>query len=486
MATSSYKRADVYIRETLTQANPSFFPSTSQVAFVGYARRGPIGPTIVDSWLTFLRLFGGFVGGVDDDLAYAVYQFFQNGGGSCLVVRTLGAGVATATRTFNDRQATPASILTVTATNPGAWGNRVSVEIVDTLVAGIFNLNVYYSDTATGTARLVESFANLSMDPASPRNAVSIVGSALTGSNYISVGTPVGWTYSPATGTPATTAGGGSALSGGADAVSKPTAGAAGQIMAGVGALDRTADGFLLNLVGVTDVATINAAIGYVENRGDSMLFIDNQPGRTSAQIATDAGGYTRSSYAALYWPQIIIADPANIAPGTMHQMSPVSSVLGQVIQTDANRGSSKAPAGLGNSLANVMALELPQPTLGDFDTVSAAQVNPIRFFTGSGFCVWGASTLKQGQADSQISIRRTLIALEAALLAVTRFAAFEDNDELLWGELSSAVDQVLRNLWQTRGLRGATQNQAYYVICDDTNNTPQSIAAGEVHIDAG
>jgi uncharacterized protein len=56
----------------------------------------------------------------------------------------------------------------------------------------------------------------------------------------------------------------------------------------------------------------------------------------------------------------------------------------------------------------------------------------------------------------------------------------------LLWGELSSAVDQVLRNLWQTRGLRGATQNQAYYVICDDTNNTPQSIAAGEVHIDAG
>lgn len=486
MATS-YKRADVYIRETLTQANPSFFPATSAVAFVGYARRGPVGPTLIDSWLTFQRLFGDFVGGVDDDLAYAVYMFFQNGGSQCYVVRTLGAGVATATRVLNDRAGTPVPILTVTAANPGAWGNRVAVEVVDTLVAGVFNLNVYYTPVTGGVSQLVEHFDRVSLDPNSERNAVAIINSTLTGSRYITVSQPGNWTYtSAAISAPGVSAVGGDVLSTGADASTKPTVGAAGQIMAGVNLLSQNADGFLLNVVGVTDSATVNAAIAYVEARGDSMIFIDPQKGRTSAQAVTDASALTRSSYAATHWPNLLISDPANITPGTMHLMSPEPAVLGQVVRTDATRGVHKAPAGISTALAGVMALETPSPTLNDYDVVSAGQVNPIRFFTGSGFVIWGAWTLKQGQADGQIPIRRTLMALEAAIVSVTRFAAFEPNDELLWGELYSACDGVLRNLWQTGGLRGSNQAQAYYIVCDDTNNTPQTIQAGEAHVDIG
>lgn len=486
MATS-YKRADVYIKETLTQANPSFFPASSAVAFVGYARRGPIGPTLIDSWLTYQRLFGDFVGGADDDLAYAVYAYFQNGGNQCYVVRTTGAGVATATRTLNDRAGTPAPVLIVTAANPGAWGNRVAVEVVDTLVPGVFNLNVYYTPVAGGTAQLVEHFDRVSLDPNSDRNVLGVVNSRLTGSRFITLAQPANWVYtSAAISVPAVSTVGGDVLSAGADSSARPTVGAAGQIMVGVNLLNTVPDGFLLNVVSVTDAATLNAAIGYCETRGDSMLFIDPQLGRTSSQAVTDASALNRSSYAATYWPNLWISDPATITPGTMRLVSPVPSVLGQVVRTDATRGVYKAPAGTATALRGVMALEIPSPQLNDFDVVAAGQVNAIRFFTGSGFCVWGSATLKQGQADGEISIRRTLMALEAAIVQVTRFAAFEPNDELLWGELTSACDGVLRNLWQTGGLRGSSQQQAYYIVCDDTNNTPSAIQAGEAHVDIG
>lgn len=483
----TYKRPDVYIRETLTQANPNFFPASSPAAFVGYCRRGPIGPTIIDTWPAYVGQFGDFVGGSDDDLHYAMYNYFANGGRQAQVVRTLGAGVATATRTLNDRAATPAAALIVNADNPGAWGNRVYVEILDTLTVGVFSLIVYYAETATATPVLRERFVNLSMDPASDRNVLSVVNSSLSGSNFINVSLPPNWTYVAATGTPAASVTpGGTALAGGADATAKPTVGAAGQVMAGVKLLDQVQDGFLLNMVSVTDVATLNAGIAYVEGRGDSMLFIDPAPGRTAAQIVSDAGMLTRSSYAAIYWPQVLTSDPSNISPGTTKQMSPVPGVLGQVALTDASRGTQKAPAGWANALRGVLGLETPMPGLSDWDTAAAGQVNTIRYFTGNGYLIWGSKTLKQGQADSEISIRRTLMALEAAILQVTRFAVFEPNDELLWGELYSACDGVLRNLWQSGGLRGANQSQAYYVVCDDTNNTSATIAAGEVHVEIG
>lgn len=485
---SGYGRPDVYITETLAQSSPSFFPGVTPGAFIGAALQGPIVPTLITSWVQFQRLYGGWTGTSADALALQVYQFFNNGGSACFVVRVLGAGAAIASLTLEDIEGTPAPILTLNADSAGAWGNLVFVEIVNTTVTGRFNLNVRLG---AATNPPIERFTDLSMNPVDPRYAVNVINASSTGSSYIFATLPTNWVYNPTTGQPAasTIGSGGTALSGGSDSSAPPTLGGSGQIMSGLNALSQGQSGqvgLLINLVGVTDSATIDAALAYVTARNDSFLIIDPGFGENAAAVVTAKAAYTPSSFGAVYWPNIWIGDPSSPTPGSQRLISPSGSVMGQYAVTDATRGTTKAPAGVGTALAGVIALELPSPQPSDYDTIATGNVNGIRYFQNYGFVIWGSKTLKATAADSQVSVRRTLMAIENALYKTTLFAVEEDNDEDLWYEVSVQCGAILQQLFQQNGLAGSTPSAAYFVTCNATNNTPQTIAAGEVHVTVG
>jgi phage tail sheath protein FI len=93
---------------------------------------------------------------------------------------------------------------------------------------------------------------------------------------------------------------------------------------------------------------------------------------------------------------------------------------------------------------------------------------------------------LNPSYIDKYVPVRRTLIYLEKALSEITQFAIFEPNDEALWRRLSATVSSFLTNFWAQGGLRGATQQQAFFVKVDETINTPATIDNGEVHIEIG
>jgi phage tail sheath protein FI len=116
----------------------------------------------------------------------------------------------------------------------------------------------------------------------------------------------------------------------------------------------------------------------------------------------------------------------------------------------------------------------------------AAAPVNAIRFISGSGIVVMGARTLQAGYASMYVPVRRSLIYLEKALVDVTNFAIFEPNDTVLYRRLTAIVGSFLNNFWRQGGLRGATADQAFFVLCDTTNNTLQSVEAGQVNIQVG
>jgi len=97
-----------------------------------------------------------------------------------------------------------------------------------------------------------------------------------------------------------------------------------------------------------------------------------------------------------------------------------------------------------------------------------------------------GARTRKTYGVDRYISARRTLIYIKEVLRRTTQFAVFENNDQRLWSSLTMAADRILRPLWEAGGLKGANTNEAYYIRCDDTINSPSVIAAGEVRMEVG
>lgn len=467
----SLRRPGVYIDEILSPAAAISSPNSGVAAFLAPHTRGPVRPVYLESWSEFQQQFGGF-GLTTQYLPIALHQFFSNGGRGAWVMRVAAAAATSAARILND--ATNPT-LTVTADNPGTWGQQIYVEIVQT-VAGRFDLNVYYGGTTPGN--IVERWPDLTMLTNDPRYAPNLINSVTAGSYYITVTDMNSATVDrrPAnTGTP-------QALTGGTDVpVTVPgdiTAAATGYTL-----LDTIEGPLTINMPGIVDTTAQDGLLSYCAARGDCFAVLD--PAENSTVAAVTAYATARNSaFGATYYPWIYVADPVG-AQGSMRKVPPGGAVVGQYATTDTLRGPWKAPAGISNRLAGAMAVEA-KLTNTDLDSLNTSQVNAIRQMPGFGVCIMGARTLKPTMSDRYISTRRTLNYIRKALLDGTRWAIFEPNDSTLWGGLATNIQAFLLSIWQRRGLRGNSAAEAFYVKCDSSNNTPQSIAAGQVNIEVG
>jgi phage tail sheath protein FI len=113
--------------------------------------------------------------------------------------------------------------------------------------------------------------------------------------------------------------------------------------------------------------------------------------------------------------------------------------------------------------------------------------VNAIRNLPGAGIVVMGGRTLLQdGTANRYINMRRSLSYIEKRLNDLASFAVFENNTETLWSRLITVLGVFLNDYRNQGGLRGTTTEQSFYIKCDEENNTPTTIANGEVHIEIG
>lgn len=475
---ASYQRPGVFVEETLRTKNPEATWSSSTAVFVAAHGRGPTQPTLVKSWSEFARTYGGFPDRTSI-LPYALFQFFNNGGREAYVLRVTGTGITTASVSLNDRGGTPQETLVVSAANGGAWGNSLYVGIADR-GTDLFDLIVYSGGTTAG--HIVERHTELSMDPNSPRYVESVVNSIVGGSGYVTVvdsdSTNVG-TVGYAGTRPAVTSG--TALTGGADgAAPTPT-----QITASLDLLSTLDRAYVLNLPGVYDTTVIGGALTHAAENGRAFVVIDPPPGVNAAGAVAFADSLAASSYGAVYYPHIHIADPGANSQGATKLVPPGGAVAGIIAQTDTSRGVHKAPAGLSARIAGAVSTELTLSS-DDLDTLNAAHVNAIRHAPGAGFVVWGARTLKKTSADKYVPIRRSLSHLRVVLEQSLQWAVFEPNDHNLWESLEANVERFLVGFWQQGGLRGETAEQAFFVRADETINTATSIDAGVVNVEIG
>ncbi|MEU8571578.1 phage tail sheath subtilisin-like domain-containing protein [Streptomyces pathocidini] len=163
----------VYVEELPSGTRTVSAVTTSVTAFVGHTRRGPLNtPVRISSFTDFERRFGGLTS--QSAVAYAVQQFFANGGTVAVIVRVAAAGTGKAAcvtlESTEGRSACPA--LRVHAREPGVWGSGLRVAVdYDTRSPGeTFNLRVF---DAHGGAR--ESFTGLSAQPGHGRFVETVV-----------------------------------------------------------------------------------------------------------------------------------------------------------------------------------------------------------------------------------------------------------------------------------------------------------------------
>lgn len=130
---AEYLSPGVYVEEFDSGAQPLEGASSSTGGFLGLARRGEVQgiPQLVTGMADFFRLFGSYLPenafGDSRYLAYAVEQFFMNGGSRCYVMRVAPSNAKSAANFTADTEA--AAVLKITAKNPGSWGNQIRVAI---------------------------------------------------------------------------------------------------------------------------------------------------------------------------------------------------------------------------------------------------------------------------------------------------------------------------------------------------------------------
>jgi phage tail sheath protein FI len=167
----------VYIEEVPSGVRTITAVSTSTAAFVDFFREGPMDKAILIQGMTdFARIFGGL--DRRSPASYAIAQFFLNGGQECYVVRVTNGATpaAVATGSVQD-EGLGATILTFLASNAGAWGGNLRVDIDQETDDPNAAFNVYvrrYADDGE-TVLVEESFLKVSVEVTNARYVKTII-----------------------------------------------------------------------------------------------------------------------------------------------------------------------------------------------------------------------------------------------------------------------------------------------------------------------
>jgi phage tail sheath protein FI len=229
--------------------------------------------------------------------------------------------------------------------------------------------------------------------------------------------------------------------------------------------------------------------VDWCERSRTKMAILDSPPGLNAegAREGRSALGKD-SAFGAAYYPHLVVPNPLARAGATNGErfitVPPSGHVAGVWARTDAARGVWKAPA---NEVVRGITRLEADVTNGEQDLLNPQSVNCIRSFGANGIRIWGARTLAAtDQSWRYINVRRLFIFIEETIRRGTQWVVFEPNDTDLWARVRRTLNAFLRNLWMQGALVGGTPEQAFFVLCDESNNPASSIDEGKLIVDVG
>ena len=178
--------------------------------------------------------------------------------------------------------------------------------------------------------------------------------------------------------------------------------------------------------------------------------------------------GASNSNYAATYGNWVKIYDSAN----GKYVWSPMSGFVANIMATTSARLFPwTAPAGLNNGILKGISDIAINPTQKQRDLLYRVSINPVCYFPGDGFTVWGQKTLqKKPSAFDRINIRRLFLTLEKATYVMARYFVMEPNTVFTRTQLTNILTPLFDNAKNNDGIYN------YAVICDESNNTQNII----------
>jgi len=524
-------------------------PIQAGAAIVGPTVKGPVGiPTLVTTYSEYQNKFGAVVESGSAEFTYltsiSAYNYFQQGGDSLLVTRVV-SGSFTSANSDTIANGDAANSFTLKTLSEGVIMNssgsegtnntltngtveNVRWEVVQpNTTTGTFSLLIRRGNDRSNDKTVLETWANVSMDPNSNDYIEKVIGNSkqtvtadgteyyvknegtfLNRSNYVyvdSVSSPT-LNYFDNNGTaktaftssiPIASSGSfNSALGTVFNASNSPALFYENISNTNVQGFDSDAlgdtttngtyavafnllanqDDYQYNLItapglikgNATATGELTTMVNNSQTRGDNLSIVDLVNWNTGISTVTAGAAAIDSSYAATYWPWVQTIDPDT----NKTVWVPASTMIPGVYAFNDRAGEPWfAPAGLNRGGMDTVVRAERKLTNGNRNTLYTDNINPIATFPNAGVVVFGQKTLqKKASALDRVNVRRLLIELKSFISQIADNLVFEQNTAATRNNFLTQVNPYLSSVQQRQGLF------AFKVVMDDSNNTPDVI----------
>ena len=544
---AEYLSPGVFVEEFDSGAVPMASVGTSTVGFLGVTEKGPHNgaPVLITSFSSFVRTFGGYLSenefGEYRYLAYAVNQFFTNGGSRCFVKRVVPSDAAFAHNAEDDSVAP----IVIYAKNPGVWGNKISIKVVPAsksktqILEMIETSNDVKFRVKNASGFLAGDIVVFDDKKTKVYNKVtSVDGNILTFENTFDasvVDTSILPVKTIATcemdievkyDTIVETYEGCSLNIESPNFVTQKMATSelvmveakvTDEIVAPYKLISGNEDGeFLISLFdGKNGTKSALSSVDYMgEDKGPGertgiQAFIDNNevsimavPGVTDPAVELTLVAHCENlgnRFAILDIPRnkktvgdvMTHRDMFDSTYAAMYH--PWVKVVDPLTKNTIAIPPSGSVAGIyartdnSRGVHKAPANEIVSAcvgldcnyTTGEQDLLNPKGVNLIRSFPGQGIRVWGARTVSSNGLWKYVNVRRLFIYIEETIKASTNWVVFEPNDAVLWMRTKRTIEIFLTDVWRSGALAGASESDAFFV-----NVGPETMSQGD--IDAG
>ncbi len=224
------------------------------------------------------------------------------------------------------------------------------------------------------------------------------------------------------------------------------------------------------------------------EERGDRIAILD-PPIAVARSSALGLGGVRAwrsrfdSNYAAFYHPWLRVVDPLRTSRAITRDIPPSGHVAGEYARTDLSVGVHKAPANEPLRWVQDVTALIDEAAHGILNPLG---VNVIRVLPGRGLRIEGARTVSSDPSWRYVSVRRLVLMIKKAIDVATQWAVFEPHEAMTRSKLRMSLVTYLSTLWQGGALAGGSIDEAFFVKCDEGNNTPTDRAAGRLTAEIG
>jgi phage tail sheath protein FI len=226
--------------------------------------------------------------------------------------------------------------------------------------------------------------------------------------------------------------------------------------------------------------ATWDAAAAYARARGAIVIVDPPAAWRSAADAQAGIGALVASS------DSVFVCFPRLRAPDASGQVvdhAPCGAIAGLMARTDWNLGVWHAASGEAAVIAGVQG---PSVVLSDHDVglLDPLGVNVMRPMRSGPLVAWGARMFVPPPVYAPV--RRTQLFIEQSLVASLTWVTFEPNDEPLWKQVRTSVEDFMLGLFKKGAFAGTTPADAFAVRCDRSTMTQTDIDNGRLILEVG